>query len=186
MNFRLFGLTCVIVSFGSLAACDRVEAPAAPKGISANPAAIQAAIMSCMSDDTPHLMGLAEAGAVDPDYASNARANAQRCKAAITKLRQMKAPAECIQTAEQIETLQWALSTALAGQRTNASDRGLMTTMDLAASCAEVAHFPKVAPSAEAEAAAKAAQQATEAAQAAAQAATDAMEAATTASRAAR
>ncbi|WGU40340.1 hypothetical protein [Phenylobacterium sp. NIBR 498073] len=138
-----------------------------------------------MSDDTPHLMGLAEAGAVDPDYAANARANAQRCKAAITKLRRMKAPTECIQTAEQIETLQWALSTALSGQRTNASDRGLMTTMDLAASCAEVARFPKVAPSAEVEAAAESAQEAADAAQAAAEAASDAMKAATAASRAA-
>lgn len=142
--------------------------------------------MSCMSDDTPHLMGLAEAGAVDPGYAANARANAQRCKAAITKLRQMKAPTECIQTAEQIETLQWALSTALSGQRTNASDRDLMISIDMASSCGKAAHFPEVALSAEAEAAAKSAQEAVDAAQAAAEAASDAMKAATAADRAAR
>lgn len=150
----------------TLAACSP-EASAPAASAAATPDKVRAAVMRCASDEMPHLIGLANAGAVDADYAASARAGAKRCKAAVAELRTMKAPLECIQTAEQFETLHWSLSSALSGQPKPNWESGVTVTMALAGSCADAAHFPSAGKSPDQDAA-TAASAAAAAAQAAA------------------
>ena len=127
----------------------------------ASPAAIQAAMGRCMDDQFLHLMSVAFAGAVDRDYAEQAKAAARTCKAAIVELKRLKAPEACIATAQDIEALQWKLSRVLDGQADNAWMLGLGDSEGLAEACAQAANFPKPPPNPEADSARLAAETAT-------------------------
>lgn len=133
-----------LATAGMMVAC-------APKP--ASPVAIQAAMGRCMDDQFLHLMSVAFAGAVDPDYAEQAKAAARTCKGAIADLKRLKAPEACISHAQDIEALQWKLSRVLDGQTDDTWMIGLGASEGLAEACAQAANFPKPPPNPEADSA---------------------------------
>ena len=162
----LLGATAIV---GMVVAC-------APKP--ASPATIQATLGKCVGEEFPHLMGVAFAGAVDRDYAEQAKTAARTCKAAIMELKRLKAPEACIATAQNVEALQWKLSKVFDGQADNTWPSSLGVLEGLSESCAQAANFPKPPPNPEADSARLAAETATKEAEKAAAEATAAAAAA--------